>query len=63
MKTGQRAVNVGAAVVKTIDGEDVSFSGNETIMTSIVNRREGICEVRGKGQFKCKKIKGISSVK
>jgi len=62
MKNGQRSVNVEQErVVKSIAGKDVTFSPEEKFFAVVINRKEGICEVEGKGQFRCKKIKGISS--
>jgi len=61
MKNGQRKVHVEKEVtVKTVEGEDVTFSPEEKFSAVVVNRKEGICEVESKGQFRCKKIKGIS---
>lgn len=63
MKNGQRTVHVEKElVVKSVTGEDVTFSPGEKLSAVVVNRKEGICEVESKGQFRCKKIKGISSM-
>ena len=62
MKTGQRVIKTEEAKPIDLFGNQAEFKKGENIKVSLISRRDGICEVEGKGQFKCNQIKGISAI-
>jgi hypothetical protein len=63
MKKGLRKINSDIDV-KSIQGNKVSFASKQIIDVSVPNKKIGLCAISGNDNiFKCKTIKGISSVK
>ena len=62
MKAGKRKVDAEKVIITALDGEEIEFKREDVLDVSIISRKEGICNVEGKGEFKCRKIRGISSL-